>query len=728
MKGPSAMGRKNIIFTLFSVFLTFVSLQSKGQYALTTDELIQLEEKFVQFEDTDREAYLDSLEQSIQLKLMHSPQGVIKDAEIALYFAIKWSKPHFEGQIYLLLSSAYERLGKYAKGHEYKFDALRVYRDSDYQFGIALVYNNMGVTYARQKDYEKALVNYKLGIEIQQQIIDTPYDDLGPRDQALTLRKKELALADLYLNMGEILLETGSLEEALEYEMKALTLSSKYNEEINLAYVYGILGRIHQEGEKLALAKTYITGAVRIFEKLGDILPLAQYTLYLSEIYFAQGQLMHAKKYAKISLEHARDMGGIQWEVNALKLLSDLYEHEGDYEQSLMWYHEYSTMKDSLISLERLEVMSELQAVYDIESKQREIGLLKEREALLEKNKSSQQLVIFIGGILLILISFSAISLYQSRKTTKRAFKQIQQKSEEIKEQRDEILQQQVSINEQNELLRDQKRNITDSIAYAQRIQAAILYSANKIKNYFADSFILYKPKDIVSGDFYYYQNIKLPEEDNTLHFFAAADCTGHGVPGAFMSLIGYELFNKVIIEQQEYVPSKILGHVHEEVKYLLNQEDTHLNDGMEVALCCVNEKENTITFSGARSSIYVIQNNKDRLFKGTKKSIGACMTELEELREFEDISLQLFTDTYVYMFSDGYQDQFGGLKNEKFKRKKMCKIIAENHDKPFNRQYELLNSTLNRWMREGDEEQVDDILVMGVKIPTMDKDADQTS
>jgi serine phosphatase RsbU (regulator of sigma subunit) len=259
------------------------------------------------------------------------------------------------------------------------------------------------------------------------------------------------------------------------------------------------------------------------------------------------------------------------------------------------------------------------------------------------------------------------------------------------------------------ELIEEKNRDITDSIFYAQRIQQAILPSAEEFKKSLPSSFVLFKPRDIVSGDFYWLS------ETNQKIFFAAADCTGHGVPGAFMSMIGTTMLNEIVNEKQIHKPSDILFHLRESIVRSLKQTGAagENKDGMDIALCCLDKKNNVLEFSGAHNPLWLLKSSGEfEEYVADKQPIGIF---LEEKRNFTDYRIQLQDGDAVYIFTDGYADQFGGPKGKKFKYKQMQELITSNKTESMDRQCKILDETFLNWKQGLD--QLDDVLVVGIKV-----------
>jgi transcriptional regulator with GAF, ATPase, and Fis domain len=272
----------------------------------------------------------------------------------------------------------------------------------------------------------------------------------------------------------------------------------------------------------------------------------------------------------------------------------------------------------------------------------------------------------------------------------------------------DKVNERTAELVEQKEIIEEKNKHITDSIIYAKRIQDATLPSIGKVRSYLDDSFVFFKPKDIVSGDFYWV------EEVGDTILFAVVDCTGHGVPGAFLSLIGHNSLNQIVNELGITKPSKILYELDKIVYKTLqnNLEHTNIKDGMDMAICALNKKTKMLEFSGAYNPLYMIRNNVMMEIKGDKIAIGSGQTE----RQYKNEEIQMQSEDRIYLFSDGYADQFGGERGKKFKYSRFKDLLVTHHKQPMMRQHDILDMCIDEW--QGDLEQLDDICVIGVAIP----------
>jgi serine phosphatase RsbU (regulator of sigma subunit) len=255
--------------------------------------------------------------------------------------------------------------------------------------------------------------------------------------------------------------------------------------------------------------------------------------------------------------------------------------------------------------------------------------------------------------------------------------------------------------------LESKNKSITDSLIYAQRIQEALLPSEEYFRRYFKDSFIFYKPKDIVSGDFFWIG------ENGSKIFIVAADCTGHGVPGALMSMIGHEMLDKIISVDNVLQPSKVLGIMSKGLEKIFSREKnvgTIIHDGMDIGICVVDKGERKIEFSGAFFPLYIIRDNRLIEIKGDKCALG--MTP--EGVTYSNNEMDLMDDDMLYLFSDGYIDQFGGSENKKFMYRRFRYLLMTIYNFPVDDQKSILEENIKTWM--GGTPQIDDMLVIGFK------------
>jgi serine phosphatase RsbU (regulator of sigma subunit)/tetratricopeptide (TPR) repeat protein len=410
-----------------------------------------------------------------------------------------------------------------------------------------------------------------------------------------------------------------------------------------------------------------------------------------------------AEKYYLLAAKNNPGNLGLMIEIK-LGLANASFELK-NYKQSAMSYWECLKLKDSTSKMQTVDKLSEMEVKYETGKKEEELRRLSVEKQIddLKVKQSKIWLLVSVAGILFVVMI--AVVLFRQNKSRRRANELLQHKNDEI-------------IN--------QKKEITDSINYAKRIQLAILPPDKMVKRLLPNAFVFYKPKDVVSGDFYWL------EEKNGLVLFAAVDCTGHGVPGAMMSVVGLNLLNQAVKEKGLTKPSDILQHLDTGVTDTLRQsgDDESIKDGMDLSLCTYDPKKLELQYAGAFNNLWVVRENISSSYqpqsinevffenhlleiKADKFPIGSNLDGVAD--NYNNYKLQLQKGDCVYLYSDGFADQFGGPKGKKFKYNYLKKLLISIHDLSPEEQREKLNTTIENW--KGDLEQVDDILVIGVCI-----------
>ena len=317
----------------------------------------------------------------------------------------------------------------------------------------------------------------------------------------------------------------------------------------------------------------------------------------------------------------------------------------------------------------------------------------------------------YVATVITILLSFYFIMDYRTKKLKKEQLLltlKVDERTKELREEKEKVEQINSTLEKQKKIIEIANKNITDSINYAKKIQEAILPKATKLDKFLDFISILFIPKDVVSGDFYWFEKV------GKKIILAAADCTGHGVPGAFMSMIGINNLNQIVLENKNTDPSLVLKELNNSIKKALKQDDkdSESKDGMDIALTCIDYEKNILSYSGAFRPLIYIRNNELFEIKGSRQPIGGSAPNDFEY-DLHQIPLQ--KGDVFYLFSDGYPDQFGGPKGKKFMNKNLKNLFMDIHQHPPTKQKELLTEKLNQW--KGTKEQIDDILVIVVKI-----------
>lgn len=524
-------------------------------------------------------------------------------------------------------------------------------------------------------------------------------------ENAIIIAKEENDLVSLdvcYNNIGNIFSEAKEYDKALYNYQQSLSIGIQNQDDISIASSNANIGNIYFDKKQFNEAKEYYEKALTIYKKHEIKNETASMYLNIASI------LMQKKKYKEADELFTKALT-IYEQINNKNLMIIVYEtmaanytYLDDLESA---YNAISMAKlytDSVYTSEMSAQTSELETKYDTEKKEVENELLKQKNENQQLSINRQRMVSYFIVTALILVTALAFFIFKGFKQKKKANLLLEEKSK---------------------IIEDKNKDITDSINYAKRIQEAILPEENLLLAHY-ESFIYYQPKDIVSGDFYWIKEI------GNKFYFSVVDCTGHGVPGAFMSIIGFNALNRIVEDLQLSETGLILDKLNELVLHSIRQQDkdgSSIRDGMDISLCCIDKANKTIEFSGANNPLYILrstaistenlpitltENNYNLIeIKADKMAIGG----VENTKKYRTHFLQLQKGDAVYLFSDGYADQFGGPKSKKFMYKKFKELLASVQEQSMDEQKNKLHKTITDW--RGNLDQIDDICIMGVRI-----------
>jgi serine phosphatase RsbU (regulator of sigma subunit) len=568
------------------------------------------------------------------------------------------------GNIYLLL-------GNYNKAIDHYLQSLKICEELKNKHDIAFCLNNIGAVYYYQHNYEKALDHWKQTIRY--------YEEIGAKDEIISVLN----------NIGNVYGEQNEPKKALEVFVQAEQLSAQTGDKLTIAACHLNIGSVQVQLKNYDVALREFETAVSLYEELGDKENKALTLIYMGEVYRKQANYPRAVAILDTALAIAKDIRSRERVKLCYKELAFTYAASRDFEKAYQHFQYYSAEKDSLLNEESSKQITEMQTKYDTEKKEKENQILKQTVDIHELNANRQRIIIYSVCALAFTLVLLAFFIYRGYREKKGA---------------------NTILSEKNKIIEAQHKDITDSIRYAQRIQQAILPPDKMWYGLLPDSFVLYKPKDILSGDFYW-----IEQRDEQV-FFAAADCTGHGVPGALMSVVNFNLLNKAVLEQNIVTPQAILDAVNQWLTISLHQSfnESAVRDGMDIALCSLNLKTRTLHFAGAFNGAYVYRSDGTLLeLNGDKMPVGAYIEE--KMQHFSGSQLALGAGDRLFIFSDGYADQFGGPKGKKMKYTRLKQYISESLHMPVSGQKAHLEARFEEW--RGNYEQVDDVLVIGVQV-----------
>ncbi|MFK8046370.1 MAG: tetratricopeptide repeat protein [Crocinitomicaceae bacterium] len=503
-------------------------------------------------------------------------------------------------------------------------------------------------------------------------------------------------LASIYVNMGGAYLSNGDLDSSLICFRKSLGYDAQLGNDFSkgAANTISTLGAVHFELNNLDSSLYYLSRSMKIREELNLNNDLVMSYAELGNWYAAKGNSRKAIQWSEKAYNLAQEYESIVLLEPAAEALYQAYILNANYKKGFETYLVWRTTLDSIQSESNQREMMSQEIGYEYEKskiidslafvKQNEIADL--ARAKDKEKETKEKYILYSGlGFATLLIGVAFIGYRRKRKDNRIILKQ----KEETEKQKEEI--------------KLAHQEITDSIAYAKRIQNAILPSNSTVKTLLPNAFIFFKPKDIVAGDFYWMEQV----DDEVI--FAAADCTGHGVPGAMVSVVCNGALNRSVREFKNRLPSKILDTAREIVIEEFGKSDEDVNDGMDIAICSL--KGNLLNYAGANNPLWIVRGQEIIEFKANKQPIGV----FRDPKPFVNHEIIVKKGDLIYIFSDGYVDQFGGEKGKKFKPSNLRALLLSIQKQSMEKQKEILNKTFEDW--RGRLDQVDDVCVIGLRI-----------
>ena len=589
------------------------------------------------------------------------------------------------------IGNVYVSQGYHQKALEYCLKSLECELEINDPANIALAYNNVGVIYARMDSLATALYYYNKSLKI--------YEDL----------KNENGIASIFNNLGFMYKNIGELNKALDYYNKSLAIRENTNNKAGISLSLNNIGDVYYKQGFLAKALENYQRGLRIREELKDKVGIATSLIGMAQVNYDLGSIAASRAFAERCLKLSQEFSNLKNILSISKLLIKIYEKLGDYKlayqmQDLLDATEAQIMTENN---KKATVTDNLRRTYQIKMAQDSVRMMEEKQLLGTKIKQERTFAYSLYFGLAAILIFS-IFIYNRLRVARNQKKIIQGQKTEVEEKRKLADERLGLAHHQKQLIEEKQNEIVSSIEYAKRIQQAMITGEKYISDHFKlEHFILYKPKDIVSGDFYW------AAHDKNKFYLATADCTGHGVPGALMSLLNILFLNTNILDKEIRTPSKILDKQRKDIISALNPTgNENSRDGMDCVLCEFDVKNKTLSFGAANNPLWLIRDGELKIFKGDKMPVGKYE---DEPADFTTQNIALKKGDLIYTFTDGFTDQFGGAKNKKFKYSQLSSLLVNNKDLSMLEQKQLLIRTMETW--RGDNEQVDDILIIGVKI-----------
>ncbi|MCQ2251039.1 MAG: SpoIIE family protein phosphatase [Bacteroidales bacterium] len=565
----------------------------------------------------------------------------------------------------------------------------------------------IGRTELRNYQYDKAMQLFNKSLQIAEQC------------------KSAQLIAQGYRYMADVYDMNDDYEQEEVYLNMAVTKYRLSGDRFAMGKTYSQLGDMHFKNEDLDKAYVNYMSACNIYEGFGDIEYVAYIHNRLGRINFMQGDMKIAEREGRKALAMSRDYLWLQQEADALLLISDIHNKLGRVDSAYYYMSQYTSVSDELYQKKRSESFSELQVSLSTQEKEAQLA---SAEQQIQRNKTITVIIIVFSVIVALFLLYVALNFMKAKKMNT----MLTKTNEEINQKNEEILHQKEIVDKVNEEVRLRNKeieaineSINSSINYAGRIQKAMLPDQAFLKQHFADGFVYFHPREVVSGDFYWFSEVKAQkapslfrrrgadEDEGSKLIMAVIDCTGHGVPGAFMSMLGDAFLNQIVNLQKITEPDKILEEINNLVFTTLQQDTTENNDGMDGAIIVVDKAAHTLKYAGAKNPLILLQDGKVEKINGDLKSIGGI--QKTDDRSFTCHEIDITNPTTIYIYSDGYQDQFGGQYGRKFMAKKFRDMLVELSTLPFDEQSQILYKRFCDW--RGSIIQMDDTTVLGIKI-----------
>ena len=655
---------------LFLIFILLFCLKGFSQ-SINIDSCLTILKKSKN--DTNKVILLDRLAWEISYNDL---KNALRYSKQSMGLAEKLKFESFFSKIYYTQGSIYDDMAEFPTALNLFLTGLTYAKKNEQILMVANINNSLGNLYYKRGNIKKAQTYYFASLKIfenkiKPNICYVVYNNLSliyqfrkQLDSAKyyinlcfnynTSNKNTLRIIENYISLSEIYLEEKNPDLTLEYAKKAVELAEKENNNYTLTYAYIQLGYAYNLNKFASNAIIAFNNAKKCNEKTGDISAIESIT----------------------------------------KGLSEIYENINDYKDGLKYFKEYKMYADSNANKESAQLVKIAEAKFENEKNQKQIELLGEKQKLNEIENHQKKIYLYIACFGIFILITGLLYLYRNIRLKQKVNLKLEAYNNEV--------------NWQKELLEAKNKEITDSINYAKRIQQSILTNDAYFKKHTTDYFILFKPKDIVSGNFYWALN------HEGKFILMTADCTGHGVPGAMMSMMGINFLSEIVSEKKITSPANILNQLRKDIIKTLNQEGSLIEtkDGLDCSLCSFDFIKMTLTYTNANNKFYIIRNNQLITSETNKMPIGAGHNSEVLFKEWQ---INLEKNDIIITLTDGFADQFGGPKGKKYKYNQLEKLLLASAHLPLSEIRNNLNHSFKNW--KNNLEQVDDICLIGIKI-----------
>ncbi len=626
------------------------------------------------------------------------------------------------------LSESYKKIARVYDAQGQSMNAIQYYLKSseikekigDYK-GMASIYNGIASLYYAEENYKEALRYYHESLSIADSL-DFKYA-IGVLSMNIGNIYNHIFLEDTthYADKYELDSVQQAYYLAVDYYKKSLDLFEQIGVLGQMANLYDNLGALDSNNTLEYFKKSY-----EIRKQSGDIKGQFRNLNNIGGYYLSKKHYKKAKIYTNKAKELADEKDLILEFSQSCEQLSEIEYALKNYELAYEYLDTFKSIDDSLKRAESEMEFAEYEKRWNYTKRENENKLLKKDNELIEAKNAKQAIYLWASGIGLLLFGILIFVIFRGYRQKQKANQLLSVQKKQIEKANDELNLQNEEISAQKEHIEEIHRDLSQSIDYAKRLQRAILPKEDIIEHILNDHFVLFMPKDKVSGDFYWWTSI------NGKTVVTAADCTGHGVPGAFMSMLGVSFLKEIVNKGLSTQPALILNQLREEIIKTLDQKGVagEQKDGMDMALVSIDNKSQKVEFAGANNPLYIVSKTdlSEQLGKTKVLELEGVPEKLyevkpdkmpiaiyEKMNDFSNHTLNLSKGDMLYMFSDGFADQFGGPKGKKFMYKPFKRLLLKNATKSTKYQHSELKKAFFDWI--ANEEQIDDVVVIGIRL-----------
>ena len=670
------MSKCTIRLVALIFFYTLADVRSAaGQdQALLDSCLIELENASGDLEKIEALASLTE-----RLRVIY-PDTVIHFAKKGAFLAVKLNDKTKQNRFIYNIGIAHTQLSNYSEALEHFLNAANIAVELKDTTALSMSYNMIGSVYRYIGNLDSAEVFFDRSINFE------------------SLKRDTTALGHYYNNIGIVNMMRANYDLGMEQWGRSLELKLAVGDSNGAAITMDNMAMYYRDIGDTEKALSYFLSAARIHRNTKDYEGEAVVYGNLGELYMKAGQHNVGEQYYNKALRIFKRTSANHRVSSMYRDMAKFLHLIEDFDRAYLYLDSHLVAEREVINENILKDMDVIKSRHAAENSALKVKNLQIENELKEEHNRQQDLVRYgLISVLLLLVLFALFIVWK--------FIQKKKDNSIISQQKKEVEEQKIQVEFQKDILHEKNMEITDSITYAKRLQSAILPHLDEFRALFENGFLLYMPKDIVAGDFYWTQSI------NGRSFFAVADCTGHGVPGALVSVVCSNALNRAVKEFKIHEPHLILQKTSELVENTFQSSDEDVMDGMDIALCCFDQTTKELFYSGANNDLYLISEGELAIYKASSRPIGAFRYK----SEFETQKITYLPGDKLYLFSDGYADQFGGERGKKFKYSNFRKLLIENAHLEMNDQRDLLRDTIENW--RGEIEQIDDICIMGVKL-----------